>query len=330
MTTFTRVAIGAMFTASCLGATTDLFAQARSGAPGPAQGRGAGARAIAIAPPGMSDDPLSGPVVTNAPFSADAITTVTQILSDGTRIEQTTTARFYRDSAGRVRTEQPILGLAALDPSNPPRTTISVMTDPSSRLTYTLDPVSRTARSSGAGAVWFTAASAATTTSLTADRLTTEQARTGAERARAAEQAAIAERAVKAGYIVTLDNSARRAVRVEAGRVMEGVRQPDEALGTRQMEGVAAVGRRTKSVIPTGQIGNDRPIEITDERWESPDLRLLVRSHHRDPRTGDVEYRLTNIVRAEPPADLFTIPSEWTIIGGANATPAAGAVIRVR
>jgi hypothetical protein len=165
---------------------------------------------------------------------------------------------------------------------------------------------------------------------LTADRLTTEQARTGAERARAAEQAAIAERAVKAGYIVTLDNSARRAVRVEAGRVMEGVRQPDEALGTRQMEGVAAVGRRTKSVIPTGQIGNDRPIEITDERWESPDLRLLVRSHHRDPRTGDVEYRLTNIVRAEPPADLFTIPSEWTIIGGANATPAAGAVIRVR
>jgi hypothetical protein len=73
------------------------------------------------------------------------------------------------------------------------------------------------------------------------------------------------------------------------------------------------LGRKTTSTIPTGQIGNDRPIEITDERWESPELRMLVYSRNSDPRTGVVEYKLTNINRAEPPADLFTIPSDYAV-----------------
>ena len=59
--------------------------------------------------------------------------------------------------------------------------------------------------------------------------------------------------------------------------------------------------------IPTGQIGNDRPLEITDEQWESAELKLLVLSRHHDPRTGDVEYRLTNVSRAEPASHLFTV-----------------------
>ena len=50
-----------------------------------------------------SNDVLTGPVVTDAPFSAEATTTITQILGDGTRIEQRTSARFYRDRTGRVR-----------------------------------------------------------------------------------------------------------------------------------------------------------------------------------------------------------------------------------
>ena len=85
-------------------------------------------------------------------------------------------------------------------------------------------------------------------------------------------------------------------------------------LGTRQIEGVTATGRRTTITIPTGQIGNDRPIEITDEMWTSPDLKVLVMSKHHDPRTGDVEYRLTNVNRAEPPRDVFTPPADYTIV----------------
>ena len=48
--------------------------------------------------------PLTGPSVLGAPFSADATTTVRATLSDGTRLDQTTTDRYYRDSAGRVVT----------------------------------------------------------------------------------------------------------------------------------------------------------------------------------------------------------------------------------
>ena len=82
----------------------------------------------------------------------------------------------------------------------------------------------------------------------------------------------------------------------------------ERSLGTRQIEGVTATGRKTITTIPVGQIGNDRPIEITDERWESEELKLLVLSRHHDPRTGDVRYRLTNVSRAEPASYLFTVP----------------------
>jgi hypothetical protein len=87
-----------------------------------------------------------------------------------------------------------------------------------------------------------------------------------------------------------------------------------EPLGTRQIEGVTAAGTRRTETIPAGRIGNDRPIVITDERWESPELKMVVMSQHHDPRTGDVEYRLTNISRAEPARDLFTVPADYDIV----------------
>src|SRR5437762_2309253 len=86
----------------------------------------------------------------------------------------------------------------------------------------------------------------------------------------------------------------------------------EESLGTKHIEGLIATGRLTRTTIPVGQIGNDRPIEITDERWESVDLKVLVLSRHHDPRTGDVEYQLTNVTRAEPPAHVFSVPADFT------------------
>jgi hypothetical protein len=266
-----------------------------------AQGRRVGATIVQVAPQpsgrvlvvpvqvdaGVADDPFSGPVVTNAPFSADAITTVTQVLGDGTRLEQRTTARFYRDSAGRVRREQTILGLDVLNPSREARTVITIDPDPGDESAYTLDPTNRTARrvpraveSYWGGVVNWLGASNLGAYVITRDGLSLG---------------------------LTVNRTRRRDV------VPQGVSQPEESLGTRQIEGVTAVGRRTINTIPLGQIGNDRPIVITDERWESPDLQLLVRSLHHDPRTGDVEYRLTNINRAEPSPDLFVIPSDYTV-----------------
>jgi hypothetical protein len=250
----------------------------------------------------VPDDPFQGPVVTNAPFSADGVTTVTQVLSDGTRIEENTTAKFYRDSAGRLRREQTILGLAALNPSGEPRVTITIDPDPGDTTAYTLDPITRTARRgtrSAGPVVWLSGAGGGPVTASTARFYVNG---TGLD-----------------GYRLTIaqpaDVTKRGAIDVGGLSTPGAVPQPPESLGTRQMEGVTVVGRRTKSVIPTGQIGNDRPIEITDERWESPDLKLLVRSHHHDPRTGDVEYRLMNILRVDPSPDLFQIPPDYTVQG---------------
>lgn len=98
-----------------------------------------------------------------------------------------------------------------------------------------------------------------------------------------------------------------------------------QALGARTIDGLAATGSLTKSTIAVGAIGNDRPIEITDEQWLSTELKVLVLSKHHDPRTGDVEYRLTNVVRGEPAADLFVVPSDYTVVetpGGVVPAPA--------
>ena len=57
--------------------------------------------------------PLSSAPVLGVPFSADATTTVHVILRDGTRLDQSMTDRYYRDSAGRVRIERHLEGLPA-------------------------------------------------------------------------------------------------------------------------------------------------------------------------------------------------------------------------
>jgi hypothetical protein len=87
-----------------------------------------------------------------------------------------------------------------------------------------------------------------------------------------------------------------------------------EPLGTRQIEGVAAEGTRMTTTIPAGQIGNLNPINMVTERWFSKELQMAVLITRRDPRSGETVYRLTNIVRAEPPPDLFTVPSDYRVV----------------
>jgi hypothetical protein len=219
----------------------------------------------------LSHDTPIGPIVTGAPYSGEGITTLKLKLFDGTRIERTVTARFWRDSAGRVRREQTIVGLAALNPSNESPLVVTIV-DPVAGVIYSLTPGSQTA-----------------------------------------QRIAIDKR------MLAGEPPPPPPPPPPGGPIGPGAPPPpppppnEEVLGSRQIEGLIALGRRTKRTIPAGQIGNDRPIAITDERWHSPDLKALLFSRHHDPRTGDVEYRLTNITRAEPPAELFTVPAGYTI-----------------
>lgn len=88
-----------------------------------------------------------------------------------------------------------------------------------------------------------------------------------------------------------------------------------QSLGTRTIEGVKVEGARQTITIPTGRIGNDRPIEIITEKWYSPELQVILYSSHTDPRIGVHTYRLTELSRMEPDAALFTIPPDYVIKG---------------
>ncbi len=81
-------------------------------------------------------------------------------------------------------------------------------------------------------------------------------------------------------------------------------------LGHKEFDGVRAEGRSTAWTIPAGEVGNRNPIQITSEAWYSPELQVTVMSRYHDPRTGESIYRLANIQRGEPAADLFKVPEE--------------------
>jgi hypothetical protein len=87
-----------------------------------------------------------------------------------------------------------------------------------------------------------------------------------------------------------------------------------EELGSRDFEGVTADGKRTVTTIPADAIGNERPIEISYERWYSNDLELVVYSKHSDPRFGEQTYKLTNLVRSEPDPSLFSLPEGYKLL----------------
>ena len=96
----------------------------------------------------MSLDAATSTVVTGQPYSADGVTKITQTLADGTRIEREVSSKFYRDSAGRVRREQNILGLDSLlgARSSEPQTAITI-NDPVAGIVYSIDPGRKEARS---------------------------------------------------------------------------------------------------------------------------------------------------------------------------------------
>jgi len=247
-------------------------------------------------------EPPFGPVIRDSPYSGEATTTVTQVLADGTRIERTTVTRVYRDAAGRVRREQTVLGLGGLVPRDEELSFVLIV-DPVAAVSYTLDPKARTARRAGVPGI-------------VGNRGGTPPPPLPAPGGRGSMDPLAPPPPPPPPPPAGIEGAIGRGR--GRGADLGNVANAPQPLGTRQIEGLEAVGTRRVEVIPVGRIGNDRPIEITDERWESPALRILVQSRHTDPRTGIVEYRLTNVSRAEPSHDLFVVPADYTIVEARN------------
>ena len=78
------------------------------------------------------------------------------------------------------------------------------------------------------------------------------------------------------------------------------------SLGTQMINGVSAEGTRITRTIPAGEIGNQKPIVITIEKWYSSDLQETVMTKRSDPRMGETVFQLTNIQRDGACCDTFS------------------------
>lgn len=282
-------------------------------------------------PPGVntftfvnSEFMFDGKPVKGAPYSAQATTETSQTLADGNRIVNRSTASVYRDSDGRTRREQTLKSIGGMGAGEPLKTIM--ISDPIAGVSYTLDPQNRVARraatwryertpppsgnmiwqSDGFGA----GAGQASTQTFSATRSATSEVRVavapGSSEPEVFTARTPAPEAADAAKMATELKMKMRNPEMEGGRNFTM-----EKLGHQNIEGVDAEGTRSTITIAAGAIGNERPIEIVDERWYSAELQTMVMTRHSDPRSGEMIYRLTNIDRSEQPHSLFEIPADY-------------------
>jgi hypothetical protein len=258
--------------------------------------------------------------VKGAPYSADEVNETTQVLADGTRIHRETKISVSRDSEGRVRRESP--------------DNITI-TDPVANVTYILNPKSMTGRklAMAEGNFMFYRTDTAgakggpqMTSTLTVTSSGDGQPVSMIVNGEPLDDKAVAEAMAKAkasGQPLTYERRTTTSVThdnvVTGGAVGWATAAPairrkaGEPLGKQMIEGVNAEGTRNVETIEAGKIGNDRPIQVTNENWYSEELQMSVMTKHSDPRTGDETFRLTNIHRGEPGAYLFQPPAGYQI-----------------
>ncbi|MGE5206257.1 MAG: hypothetical protein ACM3PW_11610 [Chlamydiota bacterium] len=230
-------------------------------------------------------------VVSGLPYSAQATTETTQVLSDGNRIDRKETAQVYRDSMGRMRRDLAVNAIGPWSSTGGPQQMVSIF-DPVAGVDYMLNVQEKKA---------YKMVPPPKPPVGPAEAMTQLP-----DRQVAGREVFIAGGGVGvAGPTVAF---------MEKGGGIGN--RTETSLGTQEIAGVQAQGTRTTETIPAGKIGNEKPIIITDERWYSSDLQVDVLVKHSDPRMGDVVYQLTNINREEPDASLFQVPADYTVVNG--------------
>jgi hypothetical protein len=258
-------------------------------------------------------DPISmGPAVLNAPYSAEAITEVTHTLSDGNRIERRTTATIARGTDGRTRREQRGFALGGFVAEN--EAPIVTITDPTSGVHLTLNYDQKIAFRSKP--MWIAAADGPVAGAEV--RFSTAPFGSRKDGIKIGRRSAGA-----AGVDVPPPPPSPGQPFDEPVLAIDGPGAPrempwnaaykSEQLEATTIEGLRAEGLRTTLTIPAGAVGNTLPIEVVSERWFSPELQIVLLTRRFDPRFGETVYRVTNVTREEPAAELFKVPSGFRI-----------------
>jgi hypothetical protein len=115
------------------------------------------------------------------------------------------------------------------------------------------------------------------------------------------------------------------AARRKASQIQQPPRSEfhQEDLGTKTINGLMAKGSRSVRTIPPGEEGNQQPLEIVDEVWDSRDMAMILLRIHDDPRRGKstIEYEELNL--QEPDPAMFAPPAGYKVEEvHPNASPA--------
>ena len=246
---------------------------------------------------GFLTSPVSPSPVVGAPFAATITNESVQTLADGNRIVQTSTGATARDSQGRTRQDTALPAIGNLSAANAPH--LVFIQDPVAQANYTLNLTDKTAQK-------MPAPPAPGSPGAAGGPVTMKVVESGTAPLPPLPDAVPGPVPIPAGQVFFQ----RHIVTAGAGE------SSTEDLGTQTMEGLLVTGTRTTHTIPAGEIGNERPITIVTEIWTSPDLKTIIYSKRSDPRMGEQTFRLTNVVRAEPDAALFMVPSDFKITDG--------------
>lgn len=292
-------------------------------------------------------------VTKGAPYAATAVNETRQVLNDGNRIERSSSIKLYRDSQGRTRQEQPggavfindVVAGKAYVLNTPRRSARELRISPRMQV----PPVPPIPPVPPVGAVTPPPQPSKPHSQMSAEEARSwgedmrRWAREFTERMRGERDERMgernSERVRERKIIISGDAMAGQSHivtdHVEVIRMEDGhagfpsllstamMAPPGPAtttsLGSRDFDGVRADGKKTTWTIPAGRIGNKLPIEIVSERWYSSELSVVVFTRHADPRSGERIYRLENIRREEPSAELFKVPADYEL--KAAATP---------
>jgi hypothetical protein len=239
-----------------------------------------------------------GGTVQGAPYSATITNESVQTLPDGNRIVQNNTGTTARDSQGRTRQDTPLPPLGNLSAANAPHLVFIV--DPVAQVSYTLNLTDKTAQKMSMVAGPVKIAGGAAGSGVGTRVFFSQQIADGAP-----GDAPPLPAPPPAASLSVMKIQAEERSQVST-----------EDLGTQTMEGLLVTGVRTTRTIPAGEIGNDKPINVVTEVWTSPDLKTIVYSKRSDPRMGEQTFKLTNVVRSEPDASLFTVPADFKVAEG--------------
>lgn len=231
--------------------------------------------------------------VANAPYQAEIESQTVQHLADGNVIQNSHTSKIARDSQGRTRTEETLTRIGPWAAGSTPRTIIFI-SDPVSGNSYVLHPDTKTAEK------------------MPGRHFPGGPGKHNVMMFRKGGEAAPRDAAVTA----TITDADGPTVSVQRFESTGPGDEQKEDLGTQEINGVTAQGKRITRTIPANTIGNQMPLVSVSETWFSPDLKTVVESKHTDPRFGDTTFSLKNIQKGEPAADLFQVPSDYTVTDG--------------